>query len=205
MRLRAAVLLLAGAVLVGCGGSGETKTVTRDGAGAAPGPRTTTGPEAAASGASGEQGAAAAGPALAGRDGQVDGIPVRLELAELKRTSGTTALGLRLTTTSEDRAQVAGTFDDGIFQESTAPDADSVLGGSTLDGVYLVDGTNRKKYLIGRDAQNLCTCDGDLGSAFVNADAPLTLSATFGAPPADVRAVDVFVPRFGTFKDVPLG
>jgi len=205
MRVRAAVLLLAGAVLAGCGGSGETKTVTRDGAGAAPGPQTTTGPEAAASGASGEKGAAAAGPALAGRDGKIDDSPVRLEIAELKRTSGTTALVLRLTTAADNNAQVASTFDDGIYQKSTAPDADTVIGGSTLDGVYLVDGTNRKKYLVGRDAQNLCTCDSDLGRAFVNVDAPLTLSATFGAPPSDVRAVDVFVPRFGTFKDVSLG
>lgn len=112
---------------------------------------------------------------------------------------------MRLTTTAEDRVQVGSELDDGIFQESTAPDADSIIGGSTLDGVYLVDGTNRKKYLVGRDARNLCTCDSDLGSAFVAVDAPVTLSATFGAPPPDVRAVDVFVPRFGTFKDVPLG
>jgi len=68
-----------------------------------------------------------------------------------------------------------------------------------LTGAERHSRTNRKKYLVGRDAQNLCTCDSDLGSAFVGADAPITLSATFGAPP-DVRAVDVFVPRFGTFK-----
>ncbi len=81
----------------------------------------------------------------------------------------------------------------------------TVIGGDTLDDIYLVDGANRKKYLVGRDAQNLCTCDTDLGRGFISAGAPLTLSATFGAPPPDVRAVDVFVPRFGTFKDVPLG
>ncbi len=48
-------------------------------------------------------------------------------------------------------------------------------------------------------------CDTEMQSAFVTPDAPLTLSATFGAPPPQVRRVDVFVPRFGTFKDVPLG
>jgi len=34
--------------------------------------------------------------------------------------------------------------------------------------------------------------------------APLLLSATFGAPPPDVDALDVVIPRFGTFEDVPL-
>jgi hypothetical protein len=32
----------------------------------------------------------------------------------------------------------------------------------------------------------------------------MTLSATFAAPPPDVAAVDVEIPRYGTFKDVPL-
>ncbi len=87
---RATVILFVAAALAGCGGSGETRTVTT-GAGAAGGPRTTTGPAADASGASGKAGAAT-GPALAERDGKVDGVPVHLELAELKRASGTTTL-----------------------------------------------------------------------------------------------------------------
>jgi hypothetical protein len=33
----------------------------------------------------------------------------------------------------------------------------------------------------------------------------MTLSATYGAPPQDVHAVDVVVPHFGTFANVPLG
>lgn len=209
MRSRAAVLLLAVVVLAGCGGSGGTSTVTVDGAGTpAAGPRTTTGPEAGASGASGATRAAGTRPALAERTGNVDGAPVRLEIAELKRANGTTSLQLRLTTTTTDnpRIQVAQTFDDGISQKVSDPDAaGSVKGAFTLDGIYLVDGANRKKYRVGRDAEGICTCDTELQSAFVTPDAPLTLSATFGAPPPEVRKVDVFVPRFGTFKDVPLG
>lgn len=130
MRSRATVILFVAAALAGCGGSGETKTVTF-GAGAAGGPRTTTGPAADASGASGKAGAAT-GPALAERDGKVDGVPVHLELAQLKRSSGTTALLLRLTTSAEDRAQVGSSFDDGIFQKSTGPDADTLIGADTL-------------------------------------------------------------------------
>lgn len=32
----------------------------------------------------------------------------------------------------------------------------------------------------------------------------MILSATFAAPPPDVRAMDVVVPKFATFKDVPV-
>lgn len=47
-------------------------------------------------------------------------------------------------------------------------------------------------------------CDGSLGSTFVEFLAPVTLSATFGAPPEDVETVDVVILNFGKFKDVPL-
>lgn len=190
-------------VLIGCGGDGETTTVTVGDAGAT---QTQAAPRAgsAATTPAGEP-AASDGPALASRAGTIDGVRVTLEIAELKRSGATTALSLRLTTEADERAQVAGTFDNGIFDKSRSRDASSISGGSTLDGVFLLDTKNRKKYLVGRDAENNCACDGDLGSAFVDSDGPLTLSATFGAPPADVRAVDVFVPKFGTFKDVPLG
>lgn len=77
-------------------------------------------------------------------------------------------------------------------------------GDSRLDGVSLVDAKNRKRYLVARDSKGDCVCDAGLGSKFVEGGAPLTLSATFGAPPEDVEALDVVIPSFGTFKDVPL-
>lgn len=198
--MRVRLILLCGVVLAGCGGSSETKTVTV-GATSTAAPETTSG----AAAATGPTGATTA-PAIASRQGNVDGVATTFEIAGLARAGGTTTLTIRLSTSEEGtRAQVAGSFDDGIFQKSTARDANSIIGGQTLDGVYLVDGKNRKKYLVGRDADNLCTCDTELSDAFVTSKAPVTLSAVFGAPPDDVRAVDVFVPRFGTFKDVPLG
>ena len=47
-------------------------------------------------------------------------------------------------------------------------------------------------------------CDSNLGAQFVGDGTTTVLSATYGAPPADVKAMDVVVPRFGTFKDVPI-
>lgn len=144
---------------------------------------------------------------LASRTGSVGGKEVRLELLELARSGETTALTLRLTLTGEEgSAQIADTFNDGITQESSAEDANEAdVGRTELDGVYLVDGKNRKKYLVGRDENGLCACDSGLSGVFIKPDAPVVLSATFGAPPADVEAVNVFIPSFGTFKDVPLG
>lgn len=69
--------------------------------------------------------------------------PITLGIAELARSGATVVLTLRLTNHSDDRAQVASTFDDGIFQEITSPDAGSTAGGSSLDGIYLIDPVNR--------------------------------------------------------------
>ncbi len=191
------------ALLAGCGGDGETKTVTVGDAGA--GARTQTPRTTGAATTPAGDPATADGPALASRTGTIDGVRVTLEIAQLQRSGQTTALSLRLTTDGDKRAQVSSTFDNGTFDKSRSKDASSIIGGSTLDGVFLVDTKNSKKYLVGRDTENNCACDVDLGGAFVNPDGPLTLSATFGAPPADIEAVDVFVPQFGTFKDVALG
>jgi len=195
-------LLLVCVVIAGCGGSGSTKTVTVGTSAARSGtttaPASTTGARAPAS---------KTGPALASRDGLVDKQPVTLQIAELKRSGSTTALILRLQEGpgAGTTAQVAETFDDGLFEKQTGNGATSISGGSSLDGVFLIDAKNRKKYLVGRDPTGACACESNLSTAFVGKSAPLLLSATFGAPPADVRAVDVFVPHFGTFKDVPLG
>jgi hypothetical protein len=187
----------------GCGGSsGDTKTVT-----VAPAP-TFTGQATTPSGTATTP-AASSAPALAAREGNVNDIPVRLEIIELKRSGSTVALSLRLSTTSDRRAQVADTFDDGIFQAtgknrvSDNPTAE-VRNADSVDGIALIDAKNARKHLVGRDAEGNCLCDVDLGRGFVTSDGPLLLSATFGAPPADVQAMDVFVPHYGTFKNVPL-
>lgn len=195
-------LLLVCVVIAGCGGSGSTKTVTIGTSAARSG--TTTAP-ASTTGAGAP--ASKTGPALASRDGLVDKQPVTLQIAELKRSGSTTALILRLQEGpgADATAQVAETFDDGLFEKQTGNGATSISGGTSLDGVFLIDAKNRKKYLVGRDPTGACACESNLSTAFVGKSAPLLLSSTFGAPPPDVRTVDVFVPHFGTFKDVPLG
>ena len=147
-----------------------------------------------------------AGDALASREGQIDGDAVRLDITELRRSGSTTALTFELTVgepragEDEPSAQVGTTFDDGVGEATGGKGQDSF----TLDGVSLVDAENRKRHLVARDSEGVCVCDGGLSGTFVKPGAPVVLSATFGAPPADVDAVDVVIPKFGTFKDVPL-
>lgn len=144
--------------------------------------------------------------ALARREASVAGEPIVLEVVQLERSGDTTALTFRLSAeagageVSAIGAQVSQTFDDGVGEVAQGSGGDT----STLDGISLIDTENRQRYLVARDSEGVCVCDGALGSRFIEAGAPVLMSATFGAPPEDVSSVDLVIPQFGTFKDVPL-
>ncbi len=146
------------------------------------------------------------GRVLATRDGQIDELPVRLEIVSLQRSGATAALNLRLAIPSSyggsetASAQIVSTFDDGVSES----DRDPGQAFDTIDGISLVDVTNRKRHLVARDARGTCVCDENLSSTFVEQGSPLLLSATFAAPPPDVDVMDVVIPKYGTFKDVPV-
>lgn len=193
---RAPVLLIVCALALptaACGGGGGS-----DGGTSSPA-TTTTGPAKAPAPVKAGQPAKA----IAGMDGTVDGAPARLDILSLTRSGGVSQLTMRLSNTNPDDTssgiQVGDTFDDNVNGTDTKPDDPF-----TVDGVSLVDAVNRKKYLVARDTAGKCVCDGGLSSEFVKADQSLNLSATFGAPPPSVRTVNVFVPKFGTFRDVPI-
>lgn len=162
----------------------------------------------------GSAGAAPAGPddlgeVIATRDVQVsengDVIPVRVELHQLRRKDGFVTVNLRLTNTGPEGAghrwQIADEF---------AGDTP----GHTLAGVSLIDRKNRKQYLVARTAGDAADGANDqdrylaslqLASVFVQPGQSVNLYATFGAPPDDVRVVDVVVPSVPVFGNVPLG
>jgi hypothetical protein len=130
-------------------------------------------------------------------------FPVRVELYQLRRRDGFVTVTVKLTRTDAggtDSWQVGDTFQ-----------GDTIS--LTFAGVTLVDRKNRKRHLVarvdpsaapdGRDAQYLAS--SDLSSVFVKPGQSIWLYATFGAPPADVTAVDVVVPRVPVFENVPLG
>ncbi len=73
----------------------------------------------------------------------------------------------------------------------------------TMDAITLIDPIHGQEYTSAKDAQGNCVCT-DVSAMFVAPGQPATLSATYGAPPGDVSRVDVFVPHFGTFHDLPI-
>jgi hypothetical protein len=196
--VRIPVSALAGVVVValaGCGGSTKTVTVTAK-------PTTTRVTGTTAGGATTT--AAVASPPVASRDGSVDQEPVTLSILSLKRSGATVELTFELTLdkTASQHAQVAGAFDDGEYEKVTSPGASGLSGVNTLDGIFLIDTADAKKYPVARDSYNQCVCDINLANTFVDAGAPVLLSATFGAPPSN--AVNVSIPGYGTFVNVPI-
>jgi hypothetical protein len=195
MHVRACVVaaVLSVAVLAGCGGSTTTKTVT---VAAKPVTARVTGTTATG----GTTSATVTSPPLATRTGTIDKAAVTLSIVSLKRSGTTVELTMSLSTTSSQGVTVGTTFDDGVAENVTGGNA--LSGVYTLDGIYLIDATNSKKYPVARDSNNACLCDSNLLDPNLTSAAPLFLSATFGAPP--VAAVDVFIPTFGTFVNVPI-
>jgi hypothetical protein len=98
---------------------------------------------------------------------------------------------------ADDDFQVAQTFSDGNYDSADAS-------GFAVDGVRLLDGTNGKVHLAASDGQGSCLCTRDLSGTFIDPGDTIVMSATYAAPPEDVDAVSVQIPKFGTFTDVPV-
>jgi hypothetical protein len=139
---------------------------------------------------------------IAARTGEIDGDDVRLEITHLERTGATTSLSLRLTSETVFAPPIGSSLDDGDTQPIRS--SGSRENAYSVDGVYLLDRAHAQKYLVARDPDGRCICDVGLAETHVGSD-PITVSATYGAPPPEVGAVDVVVPKFGTFANVPLG
>ncbi|MEU8261116.1 hypothetical protein AB0C02_10930 [Micromonospora sp. NPDC048999] len=131
---------------------------------------------------------------------------VRVELGQLRRRDGFVTVNVKLTRTDQDATS---------WQVGEAFQGDTIS--LTFAGVTLVDRKNRKRYLVarvnagaGRTQANQAEreeylASSDLSSVFVRPGQSIWLYATFGAPPDDVTAVDVVIPRVPVFENVPLG
>ena len=93
---------------------------------------------------------------------------------------------------------VPSTFDPDTLADKTTdkPDYHSV------SGVYLVDTSHKKKYLVVLDTEKLCLCSRD--SHKVEPKSGANLWAKFPAPPDDIQKIGVVVPHFLPLDDVPL-
>lgn len=196
----AAVLVTVLTVLTGCSGDGDQPGPRPSGAGSSP--------ATAPSGGGAQPEAADQLTVAASREASVDfagvAVPVRADLAPLRRNGDVVVLNLTLTNLGEDRWQISADLDDGTTNGIEGGVVDQDPARYSVDGISLVDGVNGKRHLVARDERGYCVCSTALSGVFLEAGGVVVLSATFAAPPDDVTAMDVEVPLFGTFTGVPV-
>lgn len=117
---------------------------------------------------------------------------VLIEVRDLKRgDGGTMTLRLQLSNDSGDVFEAACSLRE--------PGANDSCG--TFSGVYLLDASNQKKYLVVRDSEGTCVCssidDLDDGKR-------MNIWATFPAPPLDVTTITIVVALFEPIEGVPI-
>ena len=135
--------------------------------------------------------AASAATAIATADGEKSGT--RVDITELKRTSDNLTLKFVIVNDSAERFNFGYDFAD--------PDH-SVKDISSMGGVTLVDGANKKKYFVVRDTEDNCLCSRDLKD--LTAHSRANVWAKFPPPPDDVQKISIVIPHFGPLDDVPI-
>lgn len=132
---------------------------------------------------------------LAKHDGGLYGQPVTAKITSLIRDGGTVTLSYTLTNNSTDN--IGGFV---IFKQSAlVTDSDA----GEADGLTLVDGQEKKKYLVAQDAQGDCVCSVP-GTENLDAGETMGLSATFAAPPEKIDHITVQISGFEPFYQIPI-
>jgi hypothetical protein len=183
------MLLVAALSLTGCGRLGDKTGNSNDSASQASPPAAEGGRTGSAPTGS-DAPPVSTGPALATSDGDKPGV--RVEVVELKRTSGDT-VSLKFAMINDSDKDMGFNYD---FGEGKTIDVGSVA------GTHLIDAEGKKKYFVVRDTEEACLCSRNLSSLKPRTRA--NLWAKFPAPPDDVQKITVVVPHFTPMDDVPL-
>jgi hypothetical protein len=127
------------------------------------------------------------------RAARVDDVPLRMDIALLRRAGRVATLDLRLRSMAPHGGM---TYLVGSAFAAT-------IAAGYVDGIYLMDPTTGGKLSpIFRGGTCVCTTNGyDLEIA---PGGTAMLTASFPAPSPAAHTADVIVPHFGAFRDVPL-
>ena len=116
----------------------------------------------------------------------------RAEAVELKRDgSGGVTLTLKIYNDADKKGDLACELR-----------ADSGETCRQITGVYLIDGVNKKRYLVMRDSDGKCICTDTLSD--VQPKGSVTVWAKFPEPPNEVGKMTVVVPLFLPLDGVPV-
>lgn len=134
-----------------------------------------------------------AGGAVASTEGEKSGT--RIDVTELKRTSGGT-VNLKFTITNGGTDAFA---TNGSYFGDNAVSADNYR---DVSGIHLVDPVNKKKYFVVVDSDRKCLCSKEIPD--IKAGAKINVWAKFPAPPAEVSKVTIEIPHFQPMDDVTI-
>jgi hypothetical protein len=199
----AATLLPGCLLLAGCSTLGAT-------AGSTPAPATSTitATMAASSGDSGSSsggGSVAQLPVLAQARTADNGYPLQVTVNRLKVEGQLLQLTFSVTNATNNRDanawQPSSFFTNGMWD--TEVNAFSLADAYTVDGVYLIDPKNAKRYLVARADSRLCVCTMTK-EIKVAPGTTASFDATFKAPPQDVSTLTVVIPKTPAFTSVPV-
>jgi hypothetical protein len=131
------------------------------------------------------------------RPGSFDKDKVVATLYPVRRTGETASVNLYIAAQDPDGTfMLLNSLGDGNTETSS-----KAL--TSVDGVRLVDPVAKKAYLPAVTADGQCVCSPDDG-ATGEIRSSVWVTVTFAAPPAELTTINVTVPTFGTFTDVPI-
>ena len=153
-------------------------------------PSPTATPTASGAGSAGDQ-------PVATRPGSFDKDKVVATMYPVRRSGETASVNLYLAAQDPDGTfMLLNSLGDGNTETSS-----KAL--TSVDGVRLVDPVAKKAYLPAVTADGQCVCSPDDG-ATGEVRSSVWVTVTFAAPPAQLTSINVTVPTFGTFTDVPV-
>ena len=120
---------------------------------------------------------------------------VRVEVKELKRTSGNTVT-LKFAIINDSAEDLD--FSNNFREEGKYAHIDY----GSIGGVHLIDAVGKKKYLVLRDTEGKCVCSSGMKS--VQPGSRISLYAKFPAPPESVEKISIVIPHFIPMDDVPI-
>ena len=134
---------------------------------------------------------------VAVRPGSINEIRVKTSVFPVRRSGQTVSVNVLIE--SRDTGEpfiLRGELNDGDLDVvSDSRDA--------VDGLRLIDTKNKKMHLPATTGDGVCACTPADDRGW-KSETAVWVSVVFAAPPADVTAVDVSVPGFGTVANVPV-
>lgn len=134
---------------------------------------------------------------VATRPGSFNTHKVTAQLYPVRRSGDTATVDLYVT--SQKPGETFMLFD--FLSDGNTETTSKAIG--TVDGIRLLDTTNKKAYLPAVTVDGSCVCSPDDANT-LRSRSSVWVTVTFAAPPTTLTTVSVSVPSFGTFTDVPV-